>query len=62
MNSLESIDEKVFSLTNLSQEELLETEGGVVPLVIVGAIYVGAAVSGGIAGYGLYKGLNWLLN
>jgi lactobin A/cerein 7B family class IIb bacteriocin len=62
MNSLEAIDEKVFSLRDLSDSELSETEGGIAPLLIVGAIYVGSAVAGGLAGYGLYKALDWALN
>ncbi|KEQ30278.1 class IIb bacteriocin, lactobin A/cerein 7B family [Pedobacter antarcticus] len=62
MNSLEAIDEKIFSLNSLSQEELTETEGGIAPLLVVGAIYVGSAVAGGLAGYGLYKALDWALN
>lgn len=62
MNSLEAIDDNVFSLTALTDTELAETEGGIVPLLIVGAIYVGSAVAGGLAGYGLYKALDWALN
>lgn len=59
---MEALKLNEFGVQELDSRELTEVEGGIAPLIVVGAIYVGAAVSGAAAGYGLYKLVDWIAN
>jgi|GEM_PF-1306204 len=59
---MEALKLEEFGVQELDSREIVEVEGGVAPLLIVAGIYVGAAVSGAAAGYGLYKLVDWVAN
>lgn len=57
---MSTIELNRLSLKELDNNELVDIEGGIPPLIIVGAIYLGSAAAGGAAGYGLYKAIKWV--
>ncbi|WP_437919930.1 class IIb bacteriocin, lactobin A/cerein 7B family [Sphingobacterium sp. LRF_L2] len=59
---MEALRLNQFGVEELDSRELTEVEGGIAPLIIVGGIYVGAALGGAAAGYGLYKLVDWIAN
>lgn len=53
---------KIDGLTDLSQKEMFETEGGIAPIVVAAAVVgagVGIIVVGAAVGYGIYKLIDW---
>jgi lactobin A/cerein 7B family class IIb bacteriocin len=53
---------KIDGLTDLSQKEMIETEGGIAPIVVAAAVVgagVGIIVVGAVFGYGIYKLIDW---
>ena len=53
---------KIDGLTDLSQKEMIETEGGIAPIVVAAAVVgagVGIIVVGAAFGYGIYKLIDW---
>ena len=53
---------KIDGLTDLSHEEMIETEGGIAPIVVAAAVVgagVGVIIIGAAVGYGIYKLIDW---
>ena len=53
---------KIDGLTDLSQKEMIETEGGIAPILVAAAVVgtgVGIIVVGAAVGYGIYKLVDW---
>ena len=53
---------KIDGLTDLSYEEMIETEGGIAPIVVAAAVVgagVGVIIIGAAVGYGIYKLIDW---
>jgi lactobin A/cerein 7B family class IIb bacteriocin len=59
---METTQLQSMGLQEIEVNEMINVEGGIAPIIIVGAIYLGSAVAGGLVGYGLYKALDWALN
>jgi lactobin A/cerein 7B family class IIb bacteriocin len=53
---------KIDGLTDLSHKEMIETEGGIAPIVVAAAVVgagVGVIIIGAAVGYGIYKLIDW---
>ncbi len=54
---------KIDGLIDLSHEEMIETEGGIAPIVVALAVVgagVGVIIIGAAVGYGIYKLIDWV--
>ena len=53
---------KIDGLTDMSNKEMVDTEGGVAPIVVAAAIVgagIGVIIVGAVVGYGIYKLIDW---
>jgi len=50
------------NVQELSLQDQQNIEGGVAPLLIVGAIYAGSLLGGAAVGYGTFKLVEWVVN